>query len=301
MPWLRSSGGAAILLMVGASFLLAAMSLGVKLASAIYSTGEVALYRGMLGAALVAAMARASGVALRTPLPREQAWRSLCGAVSTTFFFYALGRLPLGTAVTLNYTSSVWIALFVVTGLAAGARSGLGRDRRLAVAAACGFAGVALVLRPTIEQDQLVAGLAGMFGGMLAGVAHLQVAALGRAGEPALRTVFYFSVGNAGAGAAAMLFEPGFSSHSAVGIALLVALTVSATLAQVMLTRAYAIGTPLVNASLQYLSIAWAFAFGVALFGDSILASSIAGVIIIVAAGIAASATQNRAANKAAS
>ena len=54
---------------------------------------------------------------------------------------------------------------------------------------------MALVLRPTIDQQQLWFGLAGLLSGMLAALAYLQVTALGRAGEPEERIVFYFSIG----------------------------------------------------------------------------------------------------------
>jgi drug/metabolite transporter (DMT)-like permease len=54
------------------------------------------------------------------------------------------------------------------------------------------------------------------------------------------------------------------------GVALLLAVGVLATTAQVMMTRAYAIGKPLVNASLQYLGIAFSFGYGVLLFNDAL-------------------------------
>ena len=57
--------------------------------------------------------------------------------------------------------------------------------------------GVALVLRPTLDQQQLWHGLAGLLSGMLSAMAYLQVTTLGRAGEPATRIVFYFSMGGA--------------------------------------------------------------------------------------------------------
>ena len=49
-----------------------------------------------------------------------------------------------------------------------------------------------------------------------------------------------------------------------------------ATVAQLMMTRAYATGRTLVNASLQYLGIAWSFAYGVLLFDDQVTALAIA-------------------------
>lgn len=47
-----------------------------------------------------------------------------------------------------------------------------------------GFAGVALVLRPTAEQQQVWHGLVGLGSGMIAAMACLQVTAPGRIGEP---------------------------------------------------------------------------------------------------------------------
>ena len=55
-----------------------------------------------------------------------------------------------------------------------------------------------------------------------------------------------------------------------------------------MMTRAYGTGRTLVNASLQYLGIAWSFLFGVLLFDDPVTLLSLAGMALIVAAGIAA-------------
>jgi drug/metabolite transporter (DMT)-like permease len=45
-----------------------------------------------------------------------------------------------------------------------------GPDYRLVLAVLAGFAGVALILRPTIEQDQLWHGLMGLLSGVLSAV-----------------------------------------------------------------------------------------------------------------------------------
>ena len=57
-----------------------------------------------------------------------------------------------------------------------------------------GFAGVGLILRPTIEEQQLWHGLMGLLSGVIAATAYLQVTALGRVGEPEYRIVFRFAV-----------------------------------------------------------------------------------------------------------
>ena len=60
-----------------------------------------------------------------------------------------------------------------------------------------------------------------------------------------------------------------------------------ATAGQMMMTRAYAIGRVLSNASLQYLGILFSYLYGVLLFGDAITWPALIGVWLIVAAGLA--------------
>jgi S-adenosylmethionine uptake transporter len=231
-------------------------------------------------------------IGLRTAVPGMHFWRGLSGVTALSLWFYAIGGLPLPTAMTLNYMSSVWMALFLIGGaVMVGARR---VDGRLVATVLVGFVGVALVLRPTIERDQLWHGLLGLLSGMLSALAYLQVTALGRAGEPEERTVFYFSIGGVAAGALLALASGGFSGHTPAGAALLLAVGVLATSAQLLMTRAYATGRVLVNASLQYLGIVFAFIFGALLFDDVVPPVAIAGMLLIIGAGLAATLLRSR-------
>src|SRR6516225_7687472 len=141
------------LLMICASFLFATMGVCVKYASAHYGAGEIVMYRGLVGTIGIAMFAHLRGVPLRTRVPAMHAWRSAVGVSALALWFYAIGRLPLATAVTLNYMSSVWMALFLVGGaVVVGAQR---VDPRLLATVLIGFAGVALVLRPSVDRDQL--------------------------------------------------------------------------------------------------------------------------------------------------
>jgi S-adenosylmethionine uptake transporter len=278
-------------LIVAASFLFATMAVCVKLASAHYAPGEIVFYRGLTGSLLMVGLSRWRGQSVATQLPAMHFWRSLTGVVSLFLWFYSLAELPVATAMTLNYMSSVWMALFLMGGavMLGGARV----DGRLVGTVLLGFAGVALVLRPTLEQQQLWHGLAGLLSGMIAATAYLQVTALARAGEPEFRIVFYFAIGGVIAGALTMLWT-GAQSHDLKGVALLLAVGLLATTAQLMMTRAYAKGKTLVNASLQYLGIAWSFVYGVLLFDDAVTAMALAGMLLIVGAGLAATLVRNK-------
>ena len=278
-------------LIVIASLLFATMGVCVKLASADYNAGEIAFYRSLTGAVLMLAFARARRGTLATKVPAMHFWRSLSGVTALVLWFYAIGNLPLATAMTLNYMSSVWMALFLLGGAVALGTSRV--DGRLIATVLAGFAGVALILRPTIAEQQLWHGLMGLISGVIAATAYLQVTALGRIGEPEYRIVFYFSVAGIVAGAAVMAFA-GVHGHSLRGALLLLGVGVLATTAQLMMTRAYSTGRPLVNASLQYLGIAFSFAYGVLLFGDKVTPLAVAGMLLIVAAGLSATLLRSR-------
>jgi drug/metabolite transporter (DMT)-like permease len=279
-------------LMVIASFLFATMGVCVKLASADYTPGEIMFYRGLLGAVLIFAFSRSRRIPLATRVPATHFWRSLTGVTAMFMWFYCLGNLPLATAMTLNYMLSVGMALFLLGGAA---MLGAARvDGRLIGTVLLGFAGVAMILRPTIEQDQLWHGLVGLLSGMISAMAYLQVSALARAGEPEVRIVFYFSLGGSVFGLLTAFASGGLHAHTPKGAALLMAVGALATVAQLLMTRAYSSGHTLVVASLQYLGIAFSFGYGVLLFADRMTWLAVGGMMLIVGAGLAATLLRSR-------
>ena len=286
--------------MVLATVLFACMGVCVKLASSHFGTAAVVGMRGLVGAVLMAAIAWGTGTSLRTSVPRLHVQRGVSGVLALSLWFYCIGHLPLATAVTLNYMSSVWMAVFLIGQVAWArhqGREGRRVDPRLVAAIAVGFAGVALVLHPTLARDQLGAGLVGLVSGMLAAVAYVQVTALGRAGEPEVRVVFHFSLMGTVLGAGLGVIEAwtqgtphadALAHIPAMAWAELIGVGAFATLAQLLMTRAYARGSMLVNASLQYLGIVHASLLGMWLFQEHLGLDSVLGMLLIVGAGMAA-------------
>lgn len=280
--------------MLAAAFFFSSMGVCVKYAAAHFTPLEIIFYRGLFGMLFTAALVRMRGVPLTTRWPWAHAWRNVVGVGAMSAWFYAMAHLPLATAMTLNYMSSVWIAVFVLGGALLMRRwDDLRAQWPLALTVAAGFAGVVLILRPAIAQDEHVAGLIGLASGMLAAMAYMQVAALGRLGEPETRTVFYFSLGSALAGAAATCIT-GWHGLNTPDAWWLLPVGLLAVLGQLCLTRAYTRSATMLVANLQYSGIVFAALYGVALFGEYLPLTGWLGIILITASGMAASLWRKR-------
>jgi S-adenosylmethionine uptake transporter len=281
--------------MVLASFFFASMGVCVKLASTTFNAFELVFYRGLVSMAFMAVVVQARGSSLRSPVPAMHAWRSVVGVASLLAWFYAIAYLPLATAMTLNYMSSVWVAAFLIGGALLYSRGPAQmRQGPLILTVMAGFGGVVMILRPALDQDQLFAGIVGLISGLLAAMAYLQVTALGRAGEPEERTVFYFALASAVGGATGMLFT-GLSTWQWDGAVWLLPIGILASLGQWCMTRAYSQGATLVVASLQYSGIVFASLYSLLLFGDDIALIGWLGMGVVVASGIVATVLRARA------
>ncbi|MFM7000510.1 MAG: DMT family transporter [Limnohabitans sp.] len=281
--------------MILASLFFATMSVCIKFASVHFHTFELVFYRGLIGMFIMAGLCRAQGVSLYTPIPLMHVWRSVIGVASLSAWFYAIAHLPLATAMTLNYMSGVWVAAFLVGGtLVMGRLQDASRQGPVVLTVLTGFAGVIMILRPTLEQNQLFAGVIGLLSGLGAAMAYMQVAALGRMGEPESRTVFYFSIGTTVVGGVAILFT-GASDWVWPQVLWLLPIGLLAALGQLCMTKAYTRGATLMVANLQYSGIVFSALYGLFLFGDLIPLVGWIGMALIIASGIAATALRNRA------
>lgn len=284
--------------MVLASLFFSSMSVCVKFAATHFNTFELVTYRGAIGTLIMAVLCQRKGISLKTPVPRMHIYRSFVGVVSLTAWFYAIAKLPLATAMTLNYMSGVWVATFLVgSTIWVGSFQNISRQMPVALTVLVGFAGVVMTLRPTFEQNQMLAGLIGVASGMIAAMAYLQVAALGKVGEPVERTVFYFSLGAAVSGGISMLFF-GTNEWQWPSALWLLPIGILAALGQWCMTQAYTDGATMVVANLQYAGIVFSALFGLFLFGDQIPFIGWAGMFLIVLSGIAATALRDRSLNK---
>lgn len=275
--------------MLVASFVFAAMGVCVKLAADYFSTSEIVMVRGVIGMLFIYSLMWLRGGTLKTPLAWHHLWRGAVGVTALWLWFYSISLLPLATAVTLNYMSPIWIAaiLFAVGWWRRKNRF----DWRLVLAIGLSFAGVTLLLRPAMQADQWFGGLLALASGMLAALAYLEVRRLGQMGEPEYRVVFYFSMTSAVAGLFGTLFvetRTGWQMPDATGIALLLAIGLTAVTAQMAMTRAYRLGNTLLTANLQYTGIVFSSIWGVLIWHDAPGWLGWLGIAAILVSGMAA-------------
>ncbi|HVL76136.1 MAG TPA: DMT family transporter [Noviherbaspirillum sp.] len=279
--------------MLFASFVFSVMGVCVKLASETYSIAEIITYRGLVGVVFMYALIRWQGGTLRTALPWHHAWRGAVGVTALWMWFYSISELPIATGMTLNYMAPIWIAAILFTG--GWLRRETGFEWGLAATILVSFVGVTLLLRPAFHADQWFAALIGLMSGILSALAYLQVRKLGLLGEPEYRVVFYFSATGFLAGLVGTTTgfgmpagASGWHAHTGSGLALLLAIGITATVAQVAMTRAYRLGKPLLTANLQYSGILFSSLWGVLIWSDVLSWQSWAGMVVILGSGMAA-------------
>lgn len=267
------------MLVAGLAFAL--MSVFVKIAAPHFATAELVFWRALMQMIVAYAMLRHAGASVRTNRLGMHVHRGVAGFVSLFMFFYALTALPVATAMTLNYSSPLFLVILLAW---------LGREKpgaMLVGAVLVGFAGIVLLLRPTFAADQWWPGLVGLVSGAVSAVAYWNVRELVRADEPEARVVFYFGL-FALLGALVWMAPQPWHAPTDGTWWMLAGVGGLGALGQLAMTRAYGHGSTLVAGALSYSGIVFSSIIGIAWFGDFLSWPAWIGIALIVAAGILA-------------
>ena len=277
--------------MLVAGALFALMGTLAKLLTGQFSATELAMYRSLVGLLAIGAFLLWRREAPYTRFWKSHFWRGATGTISLAASFYAITELPLALAITLNYTSPIWLTALSAVLL---------KERfnpRLLFSTALGFAGVVMLLRPTFASNQAAAGMIGLASGFFAACAYVNVKKLGEAGEPAWRVVFYFSVvGTLGSALTQPLTGP-FHPINGGNFWPLLGLGLVATMAQLAMTRAYHSGNTLVVGVFAYSTVIFAAIFGLLFFNEQLPLLAWLGMVVIIASGMLAKWASGRADN----
>ncbi len=171
-------------LMLGSTMFFALMVVAIRLASQTLHTFEIAFFRNFFGliAALPLLIRHGPGLLKTTQFPRYL-FRCVIGICSMLAGFWAIGHLPLAQAVSLSYSTPLFVTL-----AAAALLNEQVRARRW-TAVALGFLGVLIIVRPGTTEFSIGAVVA-VLAAVLSSIVAIQIKQLSQT-EPADRIVIY--------------------------------------------------------------------------------------------------------------
>jgi drug/metabolite transporter (DMT)-like permease len=274
--------------MVVANTLFATMALSAKLAAKSASWATIGAGRALVGALVALAFALRSGGPLR-PRNRPLSWaRSILGTLAMLATFYAIGSpsLAVGDAATLLATSPILMAILSpwILGEKPGAR--------LWIVLVVAFAGVLLIAGPKLGFSGLPAAsamLAAVFSALAMMFLRKMRSAAGgdEAGEPESTPAIALHYSLVAFATHAVFAVGSFRSPSAAGWAWLVVAGLTGGLAQLAMTRAYALTEAARLGATGYLGTVMTFAGGVLFLDERPGLAQVVGALLVVGAGVA--------------
>lgn len=267
----------AALYMLVASTSFAAMAATVRVASAGSSLGATVFVRSLVIGVAVFLLLRARGIPVRWVNHRLMFVRDVAGFGAMLCYFWALANAPMADAVTLQYTSPLFVAMLAP--LTVGERVTPWTGGWLGV----GFLGVLLLVGPNGTPS--LGALAALASAALAAVAYLSVRELRRTEHPEA-IVLHFAIFGAVFASPAV---PGLVADPPGGRELLALVCVGlfATVGQISMTRAYRFGEAAAVSGLSYITVALGIVVGGVWFGEPVSTLSLVGAGLIASSGIA--------------
>ena len=269
----------AVAWMLFASFSFGSMNALVKWTSPEADVWSMVFVRSMVIAVAIFFICRRSGITLIVEDRRSMLLRCITGLIAMILYFSALGLIPIGQAVTLQYTNPLFVALLSSVFVSEKV------EPFVWTLAIISFIGIVLIVSPDLQTIEVNAVLA-LGSGFFAALAYLYVRKL-RASEHALSIVFWFATFSvAFTFIPAMPTLPTALSDPVVTLAL-VGIGVGAGAGQVGLTFAFHKANAAWISAFSYLTVIVATIYGYTIFGETLNSRDLLGCALIICSGIA--------------
>lgn len=269
-----------ILYIMAAAFGFAMMSLFVKLAGDLPAF-QKAFFRNFVALIFIFIMMLREKVSFIPPKEHipDLLGRSFFGTMGLLCNFYALGRLNLSDANMLNKLSPFFAIIFSIFLLKE--RPKFAQIIGVAVA----FVGSLFIIKPGFDNPQVLPAVAGLLGGMGAGIAYTFVRRLGQKQENSRRIVFFFSAFSCILCLPFLIFE--YERMSGLQLIYLILAGTFACIGQLGITKAYICAPAREISVYDYTQVIFAAVLGFFVFGDIPDWLSVLGYILIIGAGVA--------------
>lgn len=265
----------AALLMLGSTLAFGLMAIAIRYATRYVPTQEVAFFRNAFGLlALLPMLIRPGSAPLRTQQLPRYFLRSAIGLASMLCAFWAIGHLPISQAISLSYSTPLFVTIAAVLWLGETVRM-----RRWA-AVIIGFIGVLIIVRPgstSFTPGTLVAVGAAVLSSLVA----IQIKQLTRV-DSADTVVFYTYVFWVPLSLVPALFV--WVWPTGVAWVWLVATGVLGTLGQLLWTRALRLGEVSALTPISFMQLPLVSVLGWLLFNEALDRWTVIGAGIILGA-----------------
>ena len=266
----------AVMWMIFGSICFGTMNALVKWTSFHADVWMIIMVRSAVIALAVAIFAGSRGLSLKVNDKRKMLLRCVVGMTAMILYFTALGRIPIGQAVTLQYTAPLFVAL--LSGRVIRERV----EPMVALLVVSAFAGIVLIVSPdlsSIDSDALLA----LGSGFFAAMAYMYVREL-RNTDSASSVVFWFAAFSV----VGSIFQalPDVAGLEWKTVAALIGIGIGAGGGQVGITMAYHRANAAWVSAFSYLTVIVATFYGFTLFNETLGVSDWLGGLLIVGSGI---------------
>ena len=265
---------------MAAAFGFAMMSLFVKLAGDLPAF-QKAFFRNFVALIFIFIMMLREKVSFIPPKEHipDLLGRSFFGTMGLLCNFYALGRLNLSDANMLNKLSPFFAIVFSIFLLK--------EKPKFAqiIGVAVAFVGSLFIIKPGFDNPQVLPAVAGLLGGMGAGIAYTFVRRLGQKQENSRRIVFFFSAFSCILCLPFLIAE--YEHMSFLQLLYLILAGAFACIGQLGITKAYICAPAREISVYDYTQVIFAAVLGFFVFGDIPDWFSVFGYVLIIGAGVA--------------
>ncbi|MBT3641432.1 MAG: DMT family transporter [Euryarchaeota archaeon] len=267
----------AVFWMIFGSICFGSMNALVKWTASNADVWMIIFIRSVVIALIVAIIANLNNITLVPKDTKTMFLRCLSGLIAMILYFSALARIPIGQAVTLQYTAPLFVALLS------------GRIIREKVSPSIfillilSFFGIILVISPTTEKIEPDAFLA-LGSGFFAALAYIFVRKLRQTDSPA-SVVFWFALFSILG--SVIQAAPDLNSLTPKILLALVGVGIGAGGGQIGITMAYHKANAAWVSAFSYLTVIIATFYGYLIFDETLTITNIIGGIMIVCSGVA--------------
>jgi S-adenosylmethionine uptake transporter len=274
------------LLGLAAMGLFACSDIVIKFLGSGYNAFQIIFFAGLMSVPLIAgfAMADPAQEGLRPRQPRLMALRCLIVLINGILGTYAFASLPLAQYYAIFFTMPIFITLLAVPVL------GEKIDALRGAAVIAGLIGVVVALDPA--RSVLQRGHAAALAGSVFGAANYVIIRKTGGQERVVVMVLYPLMLQLLV--AAIVLPLVYQPMPFRDLALSALMATVSFVGYLLIIAAYRRAPGIVVAPMQYSQIIWAGIFGAVLFGEHLTRQTLLGIALIIAAGVAIVARQDR-------